>query len=384
MDSQNPRQFDATASTSTRMDAPEPANTSGPRHTPMFAETSASDEEPHLPVTTDVASAAESTVDSTQVSDTPTFPPIVYVPVITIPLPVVETPARLVPVLSIPTVSQRWEHVLEDAESALSNEPVPQIEDDAPSAENVSQYAGVVVDADIADVIADTDADAMADMYTETIADSDDDIQAAGIGIAAYEPMVAGFAERISDQPAYYDNPFALHERSLDGWKRAQKTIVVLLSLTLMVAVAIVGAVAATNYFHQSTRDLSLNAPTPTISSYSSGVVIQPDPENIAPTPEAPPYQIGAWVSSNAPSGGTVKVFVRVSHNVSPVDKVPVTLTVQVPSGTLRLGPTKTDAYGLATFTVRFGGVSGAPCFVTAFAKIGKDTLTAETVFVPL
>ena len=381
MDSQNPRQFDAASSTDTRIDAPESATIPGAaeaRHTPMLAETPASNGESRLPTSIEVVSA----IESPQNSASPTFPPIISVPVVTMPLPVVEPPPHVVPVLSIPSVSQRWEHVLDDAESALSNESVQQIKDGAHNAENVSAYADVVVDADVADVDAGSDAETV--IYTEAVSGVDDEVPVVDAGLPKYEPRVASLVDRVSDQPEYYDNPFAFHERSLDGWKRARKTVVVLLSLTLMVAVAVVGAVAATNYIRQSTQGLDLNAPTPTVSSYSSGVVIQPDPENIAPTPEAPPYQIGAWVSSNAPSGGTVKVFVRVSHNVGPVGKVPVTLTVQTPGGTQRYGPTKTDAYGLATFTVHFGGVSGAPCFVTAFAKIGADTLTAETVFVPL
>jgi hypothetical protein len=112
--------------------------------------------------------------------------------------------------------------------------------------------------------------------------------------------------------------------------------------------------------------------------------VIQPGQDISAATPEAPKYQIGAWMSNNTPSGGSVKVFVRLSQNVAPVKDIPVTLSVEINGETLTYGPTNTDEYGLVTFTVEYGGISGSPAFVTASAKIDEQTtLTAETVFVP-
>lgn len=200
------------------------------------------------------------------------------------------------------------------------------------------------------------------------------------------EDEAAAYAidEMTAGRPYLRDDAFAIRERSLDGWKRSRKTALVMLGLALMVVLAVVGAIAAASYVGRATQHLSVTAPTPTVSTYSGGVVIQPDPENIAPTPEAAKYEIGAWMSSNSPTGGTVKVYVRVTHNVAPLAHIPVTLAVSVPGGTLRFGPTKTDAYGLARFTVRFGGISGTPVFVTARAKIGGVVYTADTVFVPI
>lgn len=180
------------------------------------------------------------------------------------------------------------------------------------------------------------------------------------------------------------DEAFAFRERSWEGWKRHRKTVMVMSALVLMLMVAIIGAVAAVSYARRATQHLTMTPPTPTTSSYSGGVVVQPGQETVLPTPEAPKYQIGIWVSNNAPSGGTVKVFVRVSDNIAPMAHIPVTLMIQTPGGTQHAGPTKTDGYGLATFTVHYGGVSGTPVFVTAITKIGTMDLSAETVFVPI
>lgn len=185
-------------------------------------------------------------------------------------------------------------------------------------------------------------------------------------------------------EPIPREDAFAFRERSWDSWKRTRKTALTLLALVAMLAVAIIGATFAASFMRPATQGLSITPSQPTVSSYSGGLVIQ-GPEAIAPTPEAPKYQIGAWMSNNAPSGGSVKVFVRVTENVKPLAHVSVTLTAQVPGGTLRYGPTKTDGYGLATFEVRYGGLSQTPVFVTATAKVDKQTtLSADTVFVPI
>lgn len=190
--------------------------------------------------------------------------------------------------------------------------------------------------------------------------------------------------ELATGKPIMREDAFAFHERSMDGWKRMRKTVAILVALALMLLVAVVGGAVVTSYARKATKQLNVAPSTPTVSSYSGGLVIQPGSEASAPTPEVPLYQIGAWMSSNSPSGGSVKVFVRITHDVAPVPHVPVSLAVQLPGGTVKLGPTKTDAYGLATFTVQFGGLAGTPCFVTATATIDHQVYTADTVFVPL
>jgi len=213
----------------------------------------------------------------------------------------------------------------------------------------------------------------------ESIPDEDEDDLELGI-----DPELIDIPDSISGQLFTRDEAFALRERNRDGWKQFRKTALVLLSLVLMLSVATFGAAVAASYLHRATDQLTIPAPAPTVSSYSNGVVVQPGSEGIAPTPQAPKYQIGAWMSNNAPGGGSVKVFVRLTEDVAPIPQIPVTLSVQMPGGSVvQLGPTNTDGYGLATFTVNFGGARGAPIFVTASAKVGTEALTAQTVFVP-
>jgi hypothetical protein len=198
------------------------------------------------------------------------------------------------------------------------------------------------------------------------------------------DPELINIPDSISGQVFTRDEAFALGERTHDGWKQFRRTALVLLSLVLTLSVAAFGAAVAASYLHHATDHLTIPAAVPTISSYSNGVVVQPGSEGIVPTPEAPKYQIGAWMSNNAPGGGSVKVFVRLTEDVAPIPQIPVTLSVQMPGGSVvKLGPTNTDGYGLATFTVNFGGVRGTPIFVTASATVGDESLTADTVFVP-
>jgi len=199
------------------------------------------------------------------------------------------------------------------------------------------------------------------------------------------DPEFIDISDSISGQMFTRDEAFALRERNRDGWKQFRKTALVLVSLALMLSVAAFGAAVAASYLHRATDHLTIPAQVPTTSSYSNGVVVQPGSEGIAPTPEAPKYLIGAWMSNNAPGGGSVKVFVRLTEDVAPIPQVPVTLSVQMPGGSVvQLGPTNTDGYGLATFTVNFGEIRGTPIFVTASATVGDENLTAETVFVPV
>ena len=211
-----------------------------------------------------------------------------------------------------------------------------------------------------------------------------EDDEAEGAFAFDVDPELINIPASLSGQTFTRDDAFALRERNRDGWKQFRRTALVLLSLVLMLSVAAFGAAVAASYLHRATDHLTIPAPAPTVGSYSNGVVVQPGSEGIAPTPEAPKYQIGAWMSNNAPGGGSVKVFVRLTEDVAPIPQIPVTLSVQMPGGSVvRLGPTNTDGYGLAIFTVTFGGARGAPIFVTASAKVGTEDLTAETVFVP-
>lgn len=226
------------------------------------------------------------------------------------------------------------------------------------------------------------DPDTYASWPEDDQGDTQDDTQ--DDGADALDAFDVDIALGFEGAPIPRDDAFSFRERSWDSWKRTRRTALSLLALVAMLVVAIIGATLAASYMRPATRGLSLAPSQPTVSSYSGGLVIQ-GPESISPTPEAPKYLIGAWMSNNAPTGGSVKVFVRVTENIKPLAHVPVTLTAQVPGGTLRYGPTKTDGYGLVTFEVRYGGLSQTPVFVTATAKVNdQTTLTADTVFVPI
>lgn len=214
--------------------------------------------------------------------------------------------------------------------------------------------------------------------------DDDDAHYPGNEGEDALNAFDVNIALGFGGEPLLRDDAFAFRERSWDTWKRSRRTILTLLALVAMLAVAILGATLAASYMRHETAGLSISPAQPTAGSFSGGLVIQSGPETLAPTPEAAKYQIGAWMSNNAPSGGSVTVFVRLTEDIKPLAHVPVSLVAQVPGGSLRYGPTKTDAYGLAKFTVRYGGLRGSPVFVTASAKVGSQTLTADTVFVPI
>jgi hypothetical protein len=147
----------------------------------------------------------------------------------------------------------------------------------------------------------------------------------------------------------------------------------VLLFVTASTFAIIVAARTATH------PPVHLPAPPPAVSP-EGGVALQQPPATLSPTPDLAVYQIGAWVSDfSPPPGGTVHVYVRVSANDQPVPGIAVTLTVNAK----RYGPVITDAYGLAIFTISYGGFGGRPVFVTASATIGGRVLSQMTTFVP-
>lgn len=180
--------------------------------------------------------------------------------------------------------------------------------------------------------------------------------------------------------------PFGLRERAVPpGTWRVRAFL--LMSVAVLVGLTAVMSVAAFGFASRLVRgapsQLPLVAETPTSQG---GVIIQPNTGGSNPTPAMPSYLIGTWAASNAPSGGSVQVFVRVTRADGanapvPAKGIPVRLAV----GGSGYGPVATDAYGLATFTVHFGGgYSGyAPIFVTASATVGGKTITAQTSFAP-
>ncbi|HEU5347285.1 MAG TPA: hypothetical protein VFU63_01610 [Ktedonobacterales bacterium] len=343
MDSQNPQHYEQSASAYARQDAQyTAASAPAMQHMPAVSEATTTYQEPRFAAGAAPAftnTSAETATEAVSRDATP--------------IPLDDGPVT-VPILGTQPITKRWEQVLDDDVGDQDEQRV--WPDDGDSVED----------------------------HLDTY-DSYEGYDASAYNTSAYnyEDLDLDSALGITDETFIHDEAFAFRERSWDGWRRSRKAIFVLLSLAAMFAVAIVGASMAATYMRQATQHLSVVDPVPTTGSFNGGLVVQPAQETAVPTPQLPKYQMGAWMSNNAPSGGSVKVFVRLSQDVQPVVGVPVKLTVQVPGGTLRYGPTKTDAYGLVTFTVRFGGASG-PCFVTASAKIGSEEYTTSTVFVPI
>jgi hypothetical protein len=118
-------------------------------------------------------------------------------------------------------------------------------------------------------------------------------------------------------------------------------------------------------------------------STPGNSILIQQPPISASPTPPQQPYDIGVWLSSMSPGGGSVTAFVRVSNLTAPVANVPVTLSVQ--GATIQGGsPHSTNADGIAAFTVVFGGAgTDQPIFVFASASVQGNALSAQTTFFP-
>jgi hypothetical protein len=127
---------------------------------------------------------------------------------------------------------------------------------------------------------------------------------------------------------------------------------------------------------------------TPTVQAtapLSGGIILQQSPAAGTPTPQAAHILMGVWVSNpSPPTSGAVQVFVRLTRDTHPLAGVPVGIVVNFPDAASRYGPVKTDGYGLATFTVHYGGApSEQPVYVTADAKVDGQAISQQTLFVP-
>ncbi|MBF6590973.1 MAG: hypothetical protein IVW57_10660 [Ktedonobacterales bacterium] len=186
--------------------------------------------------------------------------------------------------------------------------------------------------------------------------------------------------------------PFSLRERVVPGGGTWRARALLLTSLAALVALSVIASVFAFGFAARLARGASSQLPQgANTAAPPSGVVIQPLTGAGTPTPTLPLNSIGAWVSDSAPTTGSVQVFVRVTQLVPatqghrPVAGVPVTLSVFSPRYNTTAGPVRTDAYGVATFTLAYGtGYTGyQPVFVTAYATTNGQTLSAQTSFAP-
>lgn len=181
-------------------------------------------------------------------------------------------------------------------------------------------------------------------------------------------------------------SPYSWRERDWRSGPLAQRVRMVPIVAALLVAVVVVGAFAyviASRAANGAAARLHTVAKSSTVAPTSNGLILQQQSSS-GPTPVAPTYTIGTWVTNYAPAAGsTEQVYVRVSQNDNPVGGVTVSLSISWPGGASSSKPVHTDAYGLASFKVNVSGPQGQPEFVTATASVGGSTVTANTTFVP-
>lgn len=183
-------------------------------------------------------------------------------------------------------------------------------------------------------------------------------------------------------------SPYSWRERDWHSGVWAERLRAVPVIAGILVALLVVGAFAFVVASHTATGAASrlhtTSSHNTSASQPSSGGMLLQQPPAGVPTPVAPTYTIGTWVTDYAPaSGGTEQVYVRVSKNANPVGGVPVVLSISWGSGGTSYGPVATNSYGLASFHVAVSGPPGHPEFVTASASVDKSTITANTTFVP-
>lgn len=167
-------------------------------------------------------------------------------------------------------------------------------------------------------------------------------------------------------------------------WLRRIRLLPALLAGLLLLALVLGGAYElAIRGVGQASVSVSSPLASSTTTSQSNPVIIQAGGAEQTPTPIAPAYTIGVWVSNTSPpSSGAVTVFVRVSRDLMPASGIPVTILVQVGAGGRNYGPVKTDSSGLAKFTVRYSTGGSTPVFVTGKASVPGGPISQEISFV--
>ena len=177
-------------------------------------------------------------------------------------------------------------------------------------------------------------------------------------------------------------SPFSWRERDWRGSVWGQQVRVVPAVGALLIALLVAGTFAVTLATHAAGIGSNVHLPGIQSASAPPSDVLRPVPPAGTATPAAPQYLIGTWISGST-SGGSVKVFVRVTHGDAPVAHVPVSLVVNFPGYSSGFGPGVTDADGVATIVVAYGGLApNQPVFITASATIAKQTVSAQTTFV--
>lgn len=192
-------------------------------------------------------------------------------------------------------------------------------------------------------------------------------------------------------EPSWYERfhnwladamPFGWRERArhYGFWRRRLLPLVALLvCLALAIGVGLFAFNAAGRAAGSLAKGAQLQQSAP-----GGGVIISPQNNaDLTPTPVAPAYTVGVWVSNTLPQGNSVTVFVSVSHNAMPQPGAKVFVTANTPQGTIPLGPLVTDSYGVAQATLNYGNVgSTQPIYLSATTSEGGQTFDGQYTFV--
>ncbi len=177
--------------------------------------------------------------------------------------------------------------------------------------------------------------------------------------------------------------PFAWRERARRRgyWRRR---VMPVLAIMLGVALAFaVGYFALESAGHAAGALATTQQTLPQATTGGSVMISPLNSTDASPTPTAPQYTMGVWVSDTLPQGGSVTVFARVSNNALATPNAKVYFHASTPNGDISVGPITTDAYGVASAPLNYGNVGGGtPIFVTATTTIDGQTASADYTFV--
>jgi hypothetical protein len=180
--------------------------------------------------------------------------------------------------------------------------------------------------------------------------------------------------------------PFRWRERArrYGFWRRR---LLPILAVFTCLAVGLAVGVFALKAAGHAAGAFTSGAPGAQATTGGSVMISPLNNTNSTPTPTTPPYDVGVWVSDTLPQGGSVTVFVRVSHNGSgSVQAQPgarVYVQAITPNGGVTVGPLTTDSYGVASGKLNYGNVgSQQPIYLTATTSIGGQNYTGTYTFV--
>jgi hypothetical protein len=203
---------------------------------------------------------------------------------------------------------------------------------------------------------------------------ADDDEELERLGEAwLFEPGLSDYIHNWLADVA----PFSRRERARRPgfWRR--RALLSVVAVGVVIAAVLVGNFGL-SLSRQVASLFSGVAGIPTSQDSTPGSVIISPLNNTdgTPTPGPSLYTVGVWTSDTMPTGGSVRVYVRVSRAGEPVAQAPVYIQALIGGGSVRLGPLTTNGYGLASARLNYGGASGqgTPIYLTATTTIGAQT----------